>query len=300
MLLSIGDQVVPGCYALHSRFARAVNFTNGRTLLSLVDDSVGAGPLNIVIPDLRSDGTLKQASQVCIDAGMLIIGNRQLGFNENQRYCSEFTIRDWSPACFWQNLSFFRQLAAEVSAASSLAFLIDESRLGNFQTSFGRAFMHQITFGASEIFGGDLLKGIALLKGCGYGLTPSGDDFLAGLLIALNVLQQTDRQDFRNTLEAVYYAALGDNIVSNTFLDLARRGLVFERMRDLLTALLQEGTDAVQSCGERLLDIGETSGADLATGFVMTLCNRSEAVARWIDSAAAAPQLAAITEVGVA
>jgi hypothetical protein len=298
MLLSIGDQVVQGCYTLHSCFARAVNFTDGKALLSLVDDSVGAGPLNIVIRDLRSDETLKQACRLRIDAGMLLIGNRRLRFHEEQRYRSEFTIRDWREVHFWQNLSFLRQLLAEVSAANSLAFLIDESRLANFHTGFGQAFTQQITCGASEIFGGDLLKGVAMLKGCGYGLTPAGDDFLAGLLIALNLLQQTDRRDFRNTLDAVHYAALGDNILSNAFLDLARRGLVFERMRDLLTALLQEGADAVRTCGQGLFAIGETSGADFATGFVMTLWNRSEAVTRWSVSVAALPQVA--REVGVA
>jgi len=41
MLISIGDQVKPGSYRLHSRFNRAVNFTRAGRLVSIVDESIG-------------------------------------------------------------------------------------------------------------------------------------------------------------------------------------------------------------------------------------------------------------------
>ena len=52
MLLSIGDEVREGTYRLHSCFRRAVNFTDGRRLVTLVTPDVGAGPVNIVVRDL--------------------------------------------------------------------------------------------------------------------------------------------------------------------------------------------------------------------------------------------------------
>ena len=51
-LLSIGDEVREGTYKLHSRFDRAVNFTDGRRLVTLVTPDIGAGPVNIVVRDL--------------------------------------------------------------------------------------------------------------------------------------------------------------------------------------------------------------------------------------------------------
>ena len=48
-LLSIGDQVQPGIYRLHSCFKRAVNYEHRGRLVSVVDESIGPGPLNIVI-----------------------------------------------------------------------------------------------------------------------------------------------------------------------------------------------------------------------------------------------------------
>ena len=113
------------------------------------------------------------------------------------------------------------------------------------------------------------------MKGCGLGLTPGGDDFIAGLLIGLYVLQKLNKQNLQPNMDAIFRAAQGDNIFSNTFLDLARRGLLFGRMKDLLLALISGGESPVRKAAERLFAIGETSGADLATGFFMTL--RSEA-----------------------
>jgi hypothetical protein len=116
-----------------------------------------------------------------------------------------------------------------------------------------------------------LLQGIRHLKGCGPGLTPAGDDFIAGLLIGLRLLQKLSGQNFQSTADAVFRAARGDNLFSNTFLDLARCGLLSGPMKDLLLALASGGESSVRSTARKLFAIGETSGADLATGLFMTL-----------------------------
>ena len=53
MLLSIGDQIRPGTYRFHSRFNRAVNFEHQGRLIAVVDETIGPGPLNIVLRDLK-------------------------------------------------------------------------------------------------------------------------------------------------------------------------------------------------------------------------------------------------------
>ena len=63
----------------------------------------------------------------------------------------------------------------------------------------------------------------------------------------------------------------GENFFSNTFLCLARGGLLFERMKNLVYALLYGGRLAVYACTERLFAVGESSGADLGAGFLMTV-----------------------------
>src|ERR1035438_10677547 len=48
-LISYGNQLCSGKYKLHSKFTSAVNFISGDTFVFVVSESVGPGPLNIVI-----------------------------------------------------------------------------------------------------------------------------------------------------------------------------------------------------------------------------------------------------------
>jgi hypothetical protein len=98
------------------------------------------------------------------------------------------------------------------------------------------------------------------------------------LLIGLNLLQELRGQAFQPTADAVFGAAEGDNIFSNTFLDLARRGLLFGRMKDLLFVLMTGSEASVRKATGKLFAIGASSGADLATGFFLTVHEQSRPV----------------------
>jgi hypothetical protein len=175
----------------------------------------------------------------------------------------------------------FEKLLTDISPPTGLAFLLDDRRLGNFRSKFERAFVEQIAHGVHHVFYGDLVLGIGLLKGCGGGLTPSGDDFIAGLLIGLHLLQELHGRDFRSAIEKVSKAAAGENVFSNTFLELAGKGLLFGRMNDLVSALMLGDEETVRTSAEGLFAVGGTSGADLGTGFFMTVRDESGAIQRW-------------------
>jgi len=248
-LVSIGDLVEEGTYPFHSRFNRAVNFTQANRLISVVDETIGDGPLNIVLPDFHASPS----------RGPLQVFAREVIFEGRKhpiasRYSSTISGKP-------RDLSAFKRLLTTTAPPKSLAFLLDESRVQNFQTGFERRFVAHVQHSVHEIFHGDRIEGVRALSGCGIGLTPSGDDFLAGHLIGLHLRGE-------NT-DDVFEAARSDNIFSNTFLDLARQGRLFGRMKDLIHALMHGG--AVRQCMERLFAVGSTSGADLATGFYMTV-----------------------------
>ena len=103
------------------------------------------------------------------------------------------------------------------------------------------------------------------------GLTPSGDDFIAGLLIGLNLLQRLRGQNNQEIVDEVFRTAKTGNVFSNSFLDLARRGLLFGRMKDLVLALMSQSEEMVRKSAARLMAIGGSSGADLGTGFLLTV-----------------------------
>jgi hypothetical protein len=244
--MTIGDLIEKGTYPFHSRFHRAVNFTDGHRLISVVDETIGDGPLNIVLRGF-APGNSRDPLQIL--AGSVVFEGRE--YLVRSRYSSEIPGKP-------RNLSLFDITTAP---PKSLAFLLDETREQHFRTGFERAFVRRVKRSVNEIFHGDRLAGIRQLKGTGLGLTPSGDDFIAGHLIGLNLRGEST--------DEVFEAARSENIFSNTFLDLARQGRIFGRMKNLILALTSGR--GVRECTKRLFAVGETSGADLATGFYMTV-----------------------------
>ena len=289
-LLSVGDQIESGIYRFHSRFDRVVNFERHGRLISVVDEQIGPGPLNIVLPgligaaDIGDGGKmagLDQLPPLKITTSSVVFAAQRYRFTPRQRYQSMLDFDPGNIHCFHHNVSILGELLTECAPSKSLVFLLDETRLKNFRSRFERAFADRIGRGVHQVFHGELLEGVRILKGCGVGLTPSGDDFIAGLLIGLNLLQKLRGQTFQPTADAVFSAAEGDNIFSNTFLDLARRGLLFGRMKDLLIALMTGSETSVKKAAGKLFVVGASSGADLATGFFLTVHEHGRPVERW-------------------
>jgi hypothetical protein len=288
MLLSIGDQVQPGSYRLHSVFRRAVNYRRRGRLVCVVDETIGPGPLNIVLPSpgrasvpaspvLSGEVTAREDARPPAHARLQVTGRsvqfagRTYNFSARHRYCSQLELH--MSDRFRPNLATLQATITDHAPPTSLAFLLDGARLRHFRTAFDRAYAGQIQRGVRQLFRGQLLTGIRQLRGCGLGLTPGGDDFIAGLLFALHVHQQLHGGDRRPLLRAVFRAARGENVFSNSFLALACRGLAFGRLKDLLLALTAGPAAAVRKTARKLLAVGNTSGADLATGLVLTLQN---------------------------
>ena len=270
-LVSIGDQVREGTHPFHSRFRRAANFRCGNQLVSVVDEEIGDGPLNLVVRDFNGESTCAEAAPLIIRANSVTLGNLHFEFSAADCYHSDVTLDDWDPNLFDHNLAVFEDELRIASSPKSLAFLLDKHRIMNFRPGFERALTDQIRRGVTQMQNGHLLDGVRTLRGCGLGLTPSGDDFIAGLLIGLHLLQQLRRQDYQPIADEVFRAAKTGNIFSNSFLDLARRGLLFGRVKELVFALMYESEEMVRRSAARLMAIGGSSGADLGTGFLLTV-----------------------------
>ena len=269
ILVSIGDQVKEGTYPFHSRFRRAVNFRRGKQLISVVDEEIGDGPLNIVLRGFAAELIPSEARPLTINAQAVSFESHRFPFTDGDYYCSTLPLDNWDPDLFNYNLSILDEELRTISPPKSLAFLLDEDRIMNFRPGFERAFTDQICHGVQRIVNGHMLDGVRTLRGCGLGLTPSGDDFIAGLLIGLNLLQQLHGRDHQKLADEVFQTAKAGNIFSNSFLDLARHGRLFGRMKNLVLALLHENEEAVRKSSAKLLAIGGSSGADLGTGFLL-------------------------------
>ena len=121
---------------------------------------------------------------------------------------------------------------------------------------------------------GGILHSARLLLGKGPGLTPEGDDYLAGAMAGTRLLAEALRRDRTTALIAgvsVPLAKLADartTSFSASLIHSALRGQVAEPAGGLLRALTGRGD--VESSHQSLLSIGHSSGPALAAGIVMS------------------------------
>ncbi len=105
----------------------------------------------------------------------------------------------------------------------------------------------------------------AALVGLGQGLTPAGDDVLAGVLLALRHLGRPACAD-RLWAAIAEQVPLRTSALSATLLAAAAEGDTAPPVVDLLTALA--GHRPLESALDRLLAVGATSGSDITHGLL--------------------------------
>ena len=123
------------------------------------------------------------------------------------------------------------------------------------------AFMPRLTRAERGVDRGDLDDAVDALAGLGPGLTPAGDDTLAGILLVFGA------HDRAAAVAAVERARTND--IARAFLVWAARGQSIEPVHRLLAAGADAGTTSAALAD--LLRFGHSSGADLAFGLRLGL-----------------------------
>ena len=115
-----------------------------------------------------------------------------------------------------------------------------------------------------------LIRHATLLIGLGPGLTPSGDDLLGGMFLALSALKQTK---LRDTLWAALEPELEQLTVeiSSAHLAAAADGLAAAAVHAALNALLSNAAATLPHHLQALGALGHSSGFDTLAGIVLTL-----------------------------
>ena len=112
---------------------------------------------------------------------------------------------------------------------------------------------------------GDLSAAVAVLAGRGPGLTPAGDDVLAGLVLVLAIAGH-DRAELERAATAARTHA-----ISRAFLLWAARGQSVAPVHHLLAALADGDGVAVERHRSAVAALGQTSGADVLLGLRLGL-----------------------------
>jgi len=268
-ILSFGDKIELGNYSVFSRFRNILNFVWDEKIISLGNILIQKGPTNIIVDHFD----FQEVNSLIIDDNFIFIDNKQQIIEKNIRYDSEIKFSETGFQNLQKHLGFLEEIILKESHPKSLAFLLDEKRERNFQTGFEKVFVESSKEEFNEILAGNLLAGIEKIKGKGFGLTPSGDDFICGILYGLYLIQEGKGKDLSKLRNEIFQKAKSNNLISNNFLWLAKEGRFFEYFKKFVTSQTHPQSLSLGKRGElnKILSIGETSGADMLTGFLITM-----------------------------
>ena len=240
----------------HSRilhvFDHACNLINeDREVLSIVTSQIGNGPFNLVIDDnvLFSDYLSLQSP----------ISNSPNHLNLGSLTINTIDATIWSPHPDWEKLH-----AQKEDILNQLTKL----PITNYQFPHSPASNLLV----SALANADLPSAINAaqqLAGLGIGLTPAGDDFILGAILAAWIIYPPEiasvvANDVANT------AAPLTTSLSAAWLNSAGRGEAGILWHNFFDALIFNDSIIVQKAVEELLAVGHTSGYDALAGFVGT------------------------------
>jgi hypothetical protein len=115
-------------------------------------------------------------------------------------------------------------------------------------------------------------RNIKRLVGFGKGLTPSGDDFLLGLIASLYLINDP-RLDYlvSKIKEIIASEREKTTFLSAKFLEYASQGRFSESILNLLEAILTKNPAATEEAVKKCLDFGASSGRDTLFGIASGL-----------------------------
>lgn len=146
-----------------------------------------------------------------------------------------------------------------------------KDRMSPFLSSFCAEGTAALTYrefarrGLSALIRGDWAEAVACLVGLGPGLTPSGDDFLAGFLLLAHRSGWGTAAPLREAIRSLPQGRTTP--VSESLLHWATEGVVGERALLWLDGLIAGAPRPI----EPVLAIGATSGVDFAAGALLAL-----------------------------
>ena len=149
------------------------------------------------------------------------------------------------------------QLAAGIEVALDVLERVPGSGLDSAVSEQARAYLAS----------GNLAGAASVLGGCGPGLTPAGDDCLAGILVIANT--------FGGASASLMLAGLAEDIETNelsrAFLRWAARGQSVEPVHRFLELTARRDAGGSSRAIDDLTYFGHSSGADLALGLRLGL-----------------------------
>ncbi len=257
-------------------------FAEDGEILSLVMPAIGDGPFNIILEPLKFSDHISVESTVSFDNGQIRIGALEIALTPAQV---------WEPRFDWESFQG-RQDSLSLSAGALGEVLVEAAPVDSFVQlihsgeSSAREIEAQMLLSAQEP-ARFLVQGLLRvdeelcrtsarkLAGLGVGLTPDGDDFMMGCVLALWAWWAGEGAE-----QAANWVSLeaGSRTtpLAAAWLRAASRGECSVRWHDLLQAMLMENEENMRSAARAIIQQGHTSGASALTGFTSLLAGEAQ------------------------
>jgi hypothetical protein len=242
-------------------------------VIAVVASSIGNGPLNIVVNwDDALFAGLEPDAPAHLEQQRLRFGGLEIDLAEAvvwEPRPNWSAIRAGDPLAATHLLKLAR-LCRERCPDESLFRLLDRKPPAVSARSPVRGVARRALGDLGEGWKGDLTslrEGARGLAGLGGGLTPSGDDCLAGLMLRAWATHPRPRWFCRVVVET---AAGLTTTLSEAFLQAAARGECSAAWHVLLAALAEGNDAALTAAATEVLSQGATSGSDMLAGFLWT------------------------------
>lgn len=257
-------------YYIHSSFESGLNIKVGNILSFIGNKSDTLVPYGILLKEDDVDKLIESIDRdTCIfrwnqEEESLIGSNIRLQVKGSKKYSSYLNMSDFNLEKI--NLSMIKE-NIDLSLVTGFDFTIEElitkerEKIQVLKESFNWANKSAIE---------NNLKGWI---GRGRGLTPSGDDFLQGILY-INHLCSMVSSEFLEAIENLIEQEYTTDISKNYFIS-ALRGMFTEPLIELLKAVEAKNQFQVKKSIDNILKFGHTSGIDILAGvYVGTIALR--------------------------
>jgi len=232
-------------------FDHACNLINERReVLSIVTPEIGNGPFNLVVED-----EILFSEHLYIESSIAI--------SDNQLTLADLTI-DTNNAILWPPRPNWEVLHAK---RGNILTQIASLPITNNQTLLPTSLVSTLS---SALANADLPSSLTAAKqlaGLGQGLTPAGDDFILGVVYAAWIIHPLEMgsvfaQEISNTAVPLTTS------LSAAWLKSAGKGEAGILWHEFFDALIASDGARIQEAMEKILAMGETSGADALAGFI--------------------------------
>ena len=262
-------------------FERSLYLESGGAFVCLGDASIGDGPLNAIMDGSAATwiATSTPGDTVDIHDGCLHAHTWRASFAHTQCWQPPPWPCPASAERVAEALHRIAAISTSTMPPDGLAPLVLRAApTHDLATTFARVALPRLSeFEAwlvSSPLVGDVARSTgrkaALLLGLGPGLTPSGDDALCGVLLALDALGAHDTRAALAT-EVRAAAPSATTPLSAAFLAAAAEGQGSAALLDFIAALVAAELDALPATIAALGRVGHTSGWDALAGAYLTL-----------------------------